>query len=146
MFPATAEDKQFIAWAQDFADRVALIYSPDCIILFGSVARGEHSPDSDIDLLVIGGDLPANRRERFRLLMELRPRFAPIQLQSFTRDEWQMMLSDRHVTVLESLRDGIPLHGKRTFRRWRRQFERWQHQGLRRERCAWVLPEARPEA
>lgn len=132
-----------MAWAKEFASSVAATYKPDCIILFGSVARGEHSRASDIDILVIGGDLSENQRERFRTLMALRPRFAPIQVQSFTRTEWNQMLSVRHVTVLESLHDGIALHGQELFSRWRRQFKRWQQHGLHRDTCAWILPPVR---
>lgn len=141
----TPDRAHFLVWATEFAVKIADIYRPDCIILFGSVARGEQTLSSDIDLLVIGGDLPENQRERFRTLMELRPRFAPIQVQSFTRDEWNQMRSERHVTVLESLHDGIPLHGQALFKQWRRQFKRWQQHGLRRDTCAWILPPTRME-
>ena len=36
-----------------FAKRVAAEFHPQRIILFGSYARGEATPDSDVDLLVI---------------------------------------------------------------------------------------------
>ena len=136
----TADSPHFHAWATEFADSVANTYRPDCIILFGSVARGEQTRSIDIDLIVIGGELPANQSERFRALMGLRPRFAPIQVQSFTHAGWNQMLSEQHVTVLESLHDGIPLHGQALFKRWRRQFKRWEQHGLCRDTCAWVLP------
>jgi|GEM_PF-754094 len=128
------------SWAEEYAASLVSAYAPDCIILFGSVARQEQAPDSDIDILVIGGNLPENQRQRFRLLMRLRPRFAPIQVQSFSRAEWERMVTVRHVTILEALNDGVALYGQRLFGRWRRQFERWQQLGLRRERCAWILP------
>ena len=38
------------------------------VVLFGSVARGEAGPDSDLDLIVIGETLPAGRFARLRLL------------------------------------------------------------------------------
>ncbi len=37
--------------------RVVEVAEPDSIILFGSAARGEWGPDSDIDLLVIKSDV-----------------------------------------------------------------------------------------
>jgi uncharacterized protein len=37
----------------DLVRRIAEGFSPDKIILFGSAARGEATPDSDIDLLVL---------------------------------------------------------------------------------------------
>lgn len=38
---------------QEVADRIAREFRPDRIILFGSHARGNPAPDSDLDLLVI---------------------------------------------------------------------------------------------
>lgn len=38
---------------EDIVRRVVAVARPDRIILFGSAARGEMGPDSDIDLLVI---------------------------------------------------------------------------------------------
>lgn len=129
-------------WAEEYAQAVAWAYDPDCIILFGSVARGAQGQDSDIDILVIGGDLPASHRERFRLLMRLRPQLAPIQVQTYTRAEWERMIVDKHVTVLEALRDGKALHGQALFAQWRQQFQHWQNLGLRRTDCTWVIPPA----
>lgn len=133
---------QLPIWADAYAQAVAAAYNPDCIILFGSVARRTQRQDSDIDILVIGGDLPANHRSRFRLLMQLRPRLAPIQVQTYMRSEWEEMIAAKHVTVLEALRDGKALHGQALFARWHEQFQRWLALGLRRTECTWVIPPA----
>jgi uncharacterized protein len=37
----------------EIVDRIVRVAAPDRIILFGSAARGEARPDSDLDLLVI---------------------------------------------------------------------------------------------
>jgi len=132
--------QRFVAWAAEYARSVALAYDPDCIILFGSTARNQQTSDSDIDVLVIGGNLPADHRLRFRQLMRLRPRFAPLQVQTFTRAEWDCMITEKHVTVLEALKDGIPLHGEELFARWRAMFEDWLSLGLHRTKSSWVLP------
>ncbi len=43
--------------------RLVEAVDPDRIILFGSRARGDHRPDSDVDLLLIkDSDLPPHRR------------------------------------------------------------------------------------
>jgi predicted nucleotidyltransferase len=133
---------QLPIWAEEFSRSVVAAYRPDCVILFGSVAQGAQTQDSDIDILVIGGDLPADHRARFRLLMRLRPLLAPIQVHSFTRGEWDQMMATKRVTALEALRDGRALHGQRLFARWRRQFRRWEGLGLRRTECSWVVPPA----
>jgi predicted nucleotidyltransferase len=130
---------RFRTWAEEYAQRVVLAYQPACIILFGSVARNQHTTNSDIDILVIGGDLPQNQQERFRKLIRLRPVLAPLQVQTFTCAEWEAMLSEKHVTTLEALQDGIPLYGKTLFAGWRRQFRSWLKMGMRRVEGAWII-------
>jgi uncharacterized protein len=54
------------------ADRYAALVGAELgdnlvsIVLFGSVARGEATPDSDIDLLIIGEQFPTGRFARLR--------------------------------------------------------------------------------
>ncbi|MBU6428484.1 MAG: nucleotidyltransferase domain-containing protein, partial [Cyanobacteria bacterium REEB65] len=51
------------AWVPEIVGRIVRSFSPERIILFGSLARGEAGPDSDVDLLVIFADIARNRRE-----------------------------------------------------------------------------------
>jgi len=46
---------------QEIVRRIAEVAQPEKIILFGSAARGEAGPDSDLDLLVVI-DTPHRRR------------------------------------------------------------------------------------
>lgn len=82
------------------------VRAPARVILFGSHARGEATPDSDLDLLVIQRDMESRRAERVRLRGTLRGLGVPIDL---------VVLSQRHVddwgevkgTMLEAaLREG----------------------------------------
>ena len=43
-----------------FSDQIARRFKPDKIILFGSYAYGQPTPDSDVDLLVV---MPYDRRK-----------------------------------------------------------------------------------
>jgi predicted nucleotidyltransferase len=42
--------------------RIVDVAQPDRIILFGSAARGQMGPDSDVDLLVVKSGVPHRRR------------------------------------------------------------------------------------
>jgi predicted nucleotidyltransferase len=46
---------------EEMAQRIAAAFSPDKIILFGSRARGEAGPESDVDLLVLFDELEIPR-------------------------------------------------------------------------------------
>ena len=37
----------------EYSNKVAQVFDPDKIILFGSYARNEQGPDSDVDLLIV---------------------------------------------------------------------------------------------
>lgn len=82
---------------------------PARVILFGSHARGDSTPGSDLDLLVIERDVDSRRAERVRLRKALRGLGVPIDLH---------VVSERHVeewgevdgTMLnEALREGRTL-------------------------------------
>jgi predicted nucleotidyltransferase len=50
---ALYDGRSLMAWAPRVADRIAERFGVERIVLFGSVARGDDGPDSDIDLLVV---------------------------------------------------------------------------------------------
>lgn len=56
--PAGGPHRLDPAVLEEIVRRVVEVAAPDRIILFGSAARGEMGPDSDIDLLVIKTGVP----------------------------------------------------------------------------------------
>jgi len=52
---------------QEMARRIAEEFRPDRIILFGSHARGDATPDSDVDLLVIMRSVESHRQLRIAM-------------------------------------------------------------------------------
>jgi len=72
---------------------------PARVILFGSHARGEARPDSDLDLLVIERDVPSRRAEFVRLRGALRGLGMPVDL---------IVVSEAHVQEWGAL-DGTML-------------------------------------
>src|SRR5690349_1441061 len=55
---------------RDIVRRLAQVYEPERIYLFGSRARGESRPESDYDLLVIVADDAPPERRQDRLALE----------------------------------------------------------------------------
>jgi uncharacterized protein len=67
--------------------RLAAAAPEAAVILFGSRARGDSTPDSDLDLLVIEPDFEARGEEYGRLRRELRGLGVPIDLILYRKRE-----------------------------------------------------------
>lgn len=88
--PAVYADRKYngralVEWAPDAVDDIVKNFDPVRVILFGSVARGEDGPDSDLDLLVILDHL--DKAERRRLMGKIRFAIdAPVPIDIFVTD------------------------------------------------------------
>ncbi len=89
--------------------------NPKCIILYGSLARGDFNERSDIDIIVISSLLPKNYYERAKLLYGLIKTFDPIDPIGFTPEEFINMIKKRHCTSLFAMEEGKALYGKKYF-------------------------------
>jgi uncharacterized protein len=72
-------------WVPHVVDQIVERFQPVRIILFGSVARGQEGPESDLDLMVIFDHLePGQRRElTARIMRAVR---APVPYDVFVTD------------------------------------------------------------
>jgi predicted nucleotidyltransferase len=108
--PVQLEALPEAAWA--IARRISQALRPDAIYLFGSHARGEAGPNSDLDFLVV---IPESTHTRYTRSVEARRLVgdihAPKDIVVLTRQEWEA--EQRVVCSLSStvLREGIRLHG-----------------------------------
>jgi len=64
---------------KEYTDKIAQIFNPDKIILFGSYARNEPGPDSDVDLLVIMNYPGRAVEQSYKIRKNIRPEF-PVDL------------------------------------------------------------------
>jgi uncharacterized protein len=88
-------------------DEVVAACHPVEVILFGSVARGEDGPDSDLDLLVVLDSV--ERLERRRVMRHIRSAihtFVPIDLLVVDRHELESQRADVGSAVYWPLREG----------------------------------------
>ena len=92
--------------------RLGQALRPDAIFLFGSHARGDAGPDSDLDFMVVVPESPHPRYlrsvEARRIVGDI---FSPKDIVVLTRQEWEA--ERRVVCSLAStvLREGVRLHG-----------------------------------
>jgi uncharacterized protein len=93
------------------ADKIAREFHPERIILFGSHARGDAKPDSDLDLLVImprdGKEHPHQQAAEIHL--KCHPGF-PIDVLVRTQEEFDRRLSMRDWFMRDIAREGKVLH------------------------------------
>lgn len=68
--------------------KIVLGFHPERVILFGSHARGDAGPDSDIDLLVVMPVQGPKRNARLAIRKALRDVDAPVEIFVSTPDEF----------------------------------------------------------
>ena len=96
-----------------FAQVIALLRQsaqPTRIILFGSHARGNAQPDSDIDLLVVERDVPDRAAEMVRLSRVLSPLRLPVDLLVVAEDTFQAWVGTPGNVYSAAQREGRVLY------------------------------------
>lgn len=106
--PTLTEDR--LSQAVDRLRRAA----PDATIrLFGSRARGDASPDSDWDFLVVRPQVTSRRREMARLARVLRPLRIPADVLVFSQADFDQWASIPGTVLHEAAQEGKVLHDPR---------------------------------
>jgi len=86
------------------------------VVLFGSLARGEGLPWSDVDLLLISRDFSGMRKgDRIHLLLDKWDYMRPLEPICLSPDE----ISEENPLIWEICIDGIPVVDDGTFRELR---------------------------
>jgi predicted nucleotidyltransferase len=144
--PTLAERRKLRRTAvQTLVKRIISEIHPTCVILFGSVAKNTDKIDSDVDIVVVGGDLPSNIFDRIGQLQRLTRRLGvPFDIFPYTEAEFEKMLDNKHVTALDCMYEGIPLHGKAYFKRLHKRFDELVKQGWHRTKCTWTMHPEKP--
>lgn len=74
---------------RNMVQRIAAQFRPDKIILFGSHARGDARPDSDVDLMVIMPVQGSKRQKATEIDMALADRTVPLDLLVVTPEDFE---------------------------------------------------------
>jgi len=90
--------------------------SPDTVILFGSRARGDHRPNSDLDLLIVCGNdvvVPTARaRKAVKAHFELNPPRLAADVVPIRKDKFDYCRHAKNHVAGQAMRDGIIMGGK----------------------------------
>lgn len=99
-------------WQSEIVRRLVDAAQPSAIWLFGSRARGDHRPDSDVDVLgVLSGVTPANRRESaIRLHAALGTVPVPVDIIVHSLEEFVAERDARGTNALEAAHDGWTIY------------------------------------
>ena len=82
------------------------------VVLFGSMARGDAVPGSDVDLLMV---LSESRFPFLDRSVEYKPSGIPVAVDVFayTEDEIQKMTRDGHMLLKQALSEGMTVYDRR---------------------------------
>ena len=96
---------------RDIVRRVVESAQPEKIILFGSAARGEMGPDSDVDLLVVKGGKFNRWRLTTAIYRHLRGKGAPVDVVVVTPEEVERYADSPYLVIHPALREGKIVYG-----------------------------------
>lgn len=86
--------------------RIVEVAQPDRIIMFGSAARGELTPDSDIDLLVVKSGVPHRRRLAQQIHLSLFGITVPVDVIVVTPEDVRAFADKVGTIIGPALREG----------------------------------------
>lgn len=96
---------------QNITNQIIEKYKPQKIILFGSAAKGEWTPDSDADFLIIKKDTPYYGSDRIRELSRLIKRSIPVDFFIYRPEEFEKRLAMGDPFLKTILKEGKILYG-----------------------------------
>lgn len=92
--------------------RLVALASPLKIILFGSMARGEARPQSDLDLLIVEKEVAEPYNEALRLDRALRDLMLPLDLVIISEDQFNRYSRVPGTVYYRSLKEGQVLYAQ----------------------------------
>jgi len=101
----------FVKEIADITAQIIEKYKPEKIILFGSVARGRITDDSDADFLIIKKETPYYGADRIRELSRMIKRGIPVDFLVYRPDEFEKRLSMGDPFLKAIIKEGTVLYG-----------------------------------
>jgi predicted nucleotidyltransferase len=99
--------EEYIATARSYAVDLQNELGPLTAVLIGSVARGDFNLGSDLDVLIISDNLPAEPLKRSHLLYSMiKPLVEP---KGYTRSEFKTLLTKKNPSAVAVTNEGVIL-------------------------------------
>lgn len=121
-----------------FLSSVKELIALECVILFGSQARGDFTQYSDIDLIIVA-DFKEDFFNRILSLSKLNESKYNFEIFCYTANEFDNMFEKGNALILDSINEGIPLQGKSFFNFYKEKLNQLFKNGLRKSNCTWIL-------
>lgn len=98
---------------KEILSRIVKTLSPDKVVLFGSAARGENRPESDLDLLIIKESNEPRYRRAIPVYQALCDIMIPMDIIVYTPSEVEEWSRVKQAFVTTALREGKVLYEKK---------------------------------
>jgi predicted nucleotidyltransferase len=108
------EPRSYLDVLPEVTRRILATSNPEKIVLFGSYARGDFGPDSDLDLLVILDGVDSPRAESVRLRRSLRGLLVPVDILVATPEQVERHRNTIGLIYRSALAEGMVLYERRT--------------------------------
>ncbi len=133
-------NKPLFKYLRVFVNEIQDIQELQCVILFGSQAREDYTPDSDLDLLIIGYFQKKfiNRGVKIQDKYEGEPQ---LDVFFYTPKEFHKMFFEVIDSILDSIDHGICLMGHTFFNKYKNLLKELKERRLKRGSSGWQLPE-----
>lgn len=111
LMPITQNDIQEMI--QTIRDRIVERFHPEKIILFGSHARGDAGPDSDLDILVVMEVEGLQRQKANEIDLALADRIVPMDIIVVTQEQFERRKDLIGTIMYDASREGRILYERR---------------------------------
>lgn len=134
-------NKDIINYLNQYINELKQKLSLECVILFGSRARKDFLPYSDIDLMFIG-DFKEKFIKRSEKIYEKYDFNLGLDAFCYTPEEFDKMFHEGTVSNLDAIDEGKCLLGHDFFMKYKQKLDYLKSKGLKKEPPVWILPKS----